>query len=1030
MSGISPEGQICEPHSSSRVYGTLASPWERDPRQLCWGASPGDLLAGCSGGYQPPPAPERQRCLCCCCCCCWRISSKLQPERGQVEPETLEPLCFGETRAHGESGGTMPAIKKERLDREEMALAAFNQPMETLPDYLAPLAAAAIPVVTPHPPAYDQIFAHRAYLGFHETHHPHPHHPHHPHHLPEDLMLERFSSIPDFQPFFDNGEPCIEVECGENKALLYINKLCQGSKGPSIRYRGEWLTPNEFQFVSGRETAKDWKRSIRHKGKSLKTLMSKGILQNRGRLAEKRTIPLPPTRIPKKELSSIFSHSEDSEESDKSNGQHPEVKQEEDLHISIMKRRIHTHWDLNISFRETSCRYHFGAPLCMPRQRPLHHHLQPAPEPPARYARDPEPLRVQEEQPGRGAGSSSARFHEFPVAVGLFAWIEVEDSGSLMLEEDEILGKRRVCSPNSSSECPLESKKARSESPKENSHTPLLEEAVTQMTPEEHYRRMMSALNEHGTFEEQQQQRLYQLANSMAVPSHGDLLRARQEVAAAAAARTPGAMEAHIPSASNSSSQRRKQGLPQHRDSHFPDREISHPPPLLSPQNAPHIALGPHLRPPFLGVPSALCQTPGYGFLQPAQAEMFARQQEMLRKQNLARLEMSAELIRQKELENLHRQRLLAGDPLSLHPGLPPDHPALRSVHDVPEGHALRDELSRRNAMLVLRHNNAPLLSLTPGGPGAATPPKEQPRRAGGGRKSSQPRAEPQGPGEAREPAEPRARDGAQDCNDEEMKDSESDAEVGEDKAEGLKAEGGSGAELKECKDGTGKACEGAKELSEAAAAPSVPCSSSSAESPSHLLGPGINKAEVKYLPPASLPAPQPLPFGFPYTMSPYFHAGTMGGLFLDGEESPALEDISKWTVEDVCSFVSNLSGCTEYTQVFREQAIDGETLPLLTEEHLLNNMGLKLGPALKIRSQVAKRLGRVLCMAGFPVALPLQPPGLRPPERELAPGELRPASTGSVASPFGSAVPPSRGSPKQENGNPSLLSDTTKPPS
>ncbi|NXP42849.1 SAM11 protein, partial [Leiothrix lutea] len=118
--------------------------------------------------------------------------------------------------------------------------------------------------------------------------------------------------------------------------------------------------------------------------------------------------------------------------------------------------------------------------------------------------------------------------------------------------------------------------------------------------------------------------------------------------------------------------------------------------------------------------------------------------------------------------------------------------------------------------------------------------------------------------------------------------------------------------------------------------------------------------------------------------------------------------------------------------QVFREQAIDGETLPLLTEEHLLNNMGLKLGPALKIRSQVAKRLGRVLCMAGFPLALPLQPPGLRPPEREVPAGELRPASTGSgsVASPFGSAVPPSRGSPKQENGNSSLLSDTTKPPS
>ncbi|KAL8198374.1 UNVERIFIED_CONTAM: Sterile alpha motif domain-containing protein 11 [Gekko kuhli] len=160
-----------------------------------------------------------------------------------------------------------------------------------------------------------------------------------------------------------------------------------------------------------------------------------------------------------------------------------------------------------------------------------------------------------------------------------------------------------------------------------------------------------------------------------------------------------------------------------------------------------------------------------------------------------------------------------------------------------------------------------------------------------------------------------------------------------------------------------------------------------------------------------------------------------MGGLFLDGEESPALEDVSKWSVEDVCSFVGSLSGCAEYAQVFREQAIDGETLPLLTEEHLLNNMGLKLGPALKIRSQVAKRVGRVLYMASFPMAFPLQPPGLRPTDRDLPPADLRPSSTGSVASsPYGgSLLPASRISPKQENGNPSLmaaLNDTAKPPS
>lgn len=236
------------------------------------------------------------------------------------------------------------------------------------------------------------------------------------------------------------------------------------------------------------------------------------------------------------------------------------------------------------------------------------------------------------------------------------------------------------------------------------------------------------------------------------------------------------------------------------------------------------------------------------------------------------RLEMSAEIIRQKELENLHRQRLLAGDPLSLHPGLPPDHPALRNVHDIPEGHPLREELSRRNAMLVLRHNNTPLLSLNPSVPSSSTPPKEQPRR--GSRKSAHHRAEPQGLSEAKELAEPRARDGAPDCNDEEMKDSESDADVSDEKPESLKAESSSSAaELKECKE-TGKVCEGAKELGEAAAGQNAPCSSSSAESPSHLLGPGINKNEVKYLPPASIPPPQPLPFGFPYTMSPYFHAG------------------------------------------------------------------------------------------------------------------------------------------------------------
>ncbi|XP_040313617.1 sterile alpha motif domain-containing protein 11 isoform X4 [Herpailurus yagouaroundi] len=763
----------------------------------------------------------------------------------------------------------MPAVKKELPGREDLALAlaAFRPtlaalPLPPLPGYLTPLpASAALPPAASLPAAtagYEALLAPslrspRAYLSLHEAA---------PYlHLPRDpLALERFSATaaaaPDFQPLLDNGEPCIEVECGANRALLYVRKLCQGSKGPSIRHRGEWLTPNEFQFVSGRETAKDWKRSIRHKGKSLKTLMSKGILQvhppicdcpgcrisspvNRGRLADKRTVALPTARVLKKELTTSFSASDgDSDGNGPAYGQRPGLKQEDTPHVRIMKRRVHTHWDVNISFRETSCSQDSDLPTLISSVHRSRHLVMP------------------EHQ-------SRCEFQRGGVEIGLGA-------------AGDLLGKRPGRTPHVSGECPLE-KKARSKPPQE---TLLLPELGPSMAPEDHYRRLVSALSEAGTFEDPQ--RLYHLG----LPSH-DLLRVRQEVAAASV-RSPSGLEVHLPS--STAGQRRKQGLAQHREGAVPagtpsfsERELSQPPPLLSPQNAPHIALGPHLRPPFLGVPSALCQTPGYGFLPPAQAEMLARQQELLRKQNLARLEMSAELLRQKELESAHRPQLLAPE-ATLRPA---------------DGAA--EELQRRGAMLVLRHSSAPLLALPPQGPpgpGPPTPPREPVRRA------------------------PR--------------------------------KGG----------------------------------------PS----------------PASA------------------HSSTMGGLFMDGEEATAPEDLSKWTVDDVCSFVGGLSGCGEYAPVFREQGIDGETLPLLTEEHLLTTMGLKLGPALKIRAQVAKRLGRVFYMASFPVALPLQPPTLRAPERELTSGEQA-LSPALAPSPYGGGHPPAgRASPKQENGTVALLPGPADP--
>ncbi|XP_031519349.1 sterile alpha motif domain-containing protein 11 isoform X7 [Papio anubis] len=843
----------------------------------------------------------------------------------------------------------MPAVKKEFPGREDLALAlaTFHPtlaalPLPPLPGYLAPLpAAAALPPAASLPASaagYEALLAPplrppRAYLSLHEAA---------PHlHLPRDpLALERFSATaaaaPDFQPLLDNGEPCIEVECGANRALLYVRKLCQGSKGPSIRHRGEWLTPNEFQFVSGRETAKDWKRSIRHKGKSLKTLMSKGILQvhppicdcpgcrisspvNRGRLADKRTVALPAARSLKKERTPSFSASDgDSDGSGPTCGRRPGLKQEDGPHIRIMKRRVHTHWDLNISFRETACSQDGNLPTLISSIHRSRHLVMP------------------EHQ-------SRCEFQRGSLEIGLGP-------------AGDLLGKRLGRSPHISSDCSSE-KRARSESPQEALLLPP--ELGPNMAPEDHYRRLVSALSEASTFEDPQ--RLYHLG----LPSH-DLLRVRQEVAASAL-RGPSGLEAHLPS--SAAGQRRKQGLAQHREGaapavapSFSERELPQPPPLLSPQNAPHIALGPHLRPPFLGVPSALCQTPGYGFLPPAQAEMFARQQELLRKQNLARLELPADLLRQKELEGV-RPQLLAPEA------------ALR-----PNDGA--EELQRRGALLVLNHGAAPLLALPPQGPPGSGPPtpsrdsaRRAPRKGGPGSASAR-------PSESKEMTGARlwAQDGSEDepPKDSDGEDPEAAAAGCRGPTPGQAPAGGAGAE-----------------------------------------GKGLFSGST---------LPPPLPLGFPYAVSPYFHTGAVGGLSVDGEEAPAPEDVSKWTVDDVCNFVGGLSGCGEYTRVFREQGIDGETLPLLTEEHLLSTMGLKLGPALKIRAQVARRLGRVFYMASFPVALPLQPPTLRAPERELGTGE-QPLSPKMATSPYGGGhTLAGRASPKQENGTLALLPGAPDP--
>ncbi|XP_014389063.1 PREDICTED: sterile alpha motif domain-containing protein 7 isoform X2 [Myotis brandtii] len=84
------------------------------------------------------------------------------------------------------------------------------------------------------------------------------------------------------------------------------------------------------------------------------------------------------------------------------------------------------------------------------------------------------------------------------------------------------------------------------------------------------------------------------------------------------------------------------------------------------------------------------------------------------------------------------------------------------------------------------------------------------------------------------------------------------------------------------------------------------------------------------------------------------------------GETLSLDADIQKWTVSDVHSFIRGLPGCSDYAQVFKDHAIDGETLPLLTEEHLRSTMGLKLGPALKIQLQVSQHMESMFYKKSF----------------------------------------------------------------
>lgn len=107
---------------------------------------------------------------------------------------------------------------------------------------------------------------------------------------------------------------------------------------------------------------------------------------------------------------------------------------------------------------------------------------------------------------------------------------------------------------------------------------------------------------------------------------------------------------------------------------------------------------------------------------------------------------------------------------------------------------------------------------------------------------------------------------------------------------------------------------------------------------------------------------------------------------------------LTAMTVDDVCDFVNSIDICAEYASNFREQRIDGAGLPLLTEDHLTGMLQMKLGPALKLKAVLARRLDPCAqCQAANSLAISQQTASTTP---KINGAALKPEPRSNTTSP------------------------------
>ncbi|XP_018609037.1 sterile alpha motif domain-containing protein 7 isoform X2 [Scleropages formosus] len=395
----------------------------------------------------------------------------------------------------------------------------------------------------------------------------------------------------------------------------------------------------------------------------------------------------------------------------------------------------------------------------------------------------------------------------------------------------------------------------------------------------------------------------------------------------------------------------------------FPTRELV-PPPEMVPSEARQIHMGAHLGPPLPPHPSVMpargFPPAGYSFLPSEPMETVARRQEMIHKQNMARMEMNA-ILHQKELENAHQKGLMGMDSPMMYQGIPTNAIAYRGRQRMPEGHLPSDVFVHRTTLEDLQPNNL-LMSASPYPP-INTLQRERGRRASrrtanhkmtdtstvGVKGQSEDKSVEQSPGASGEEKEAEAKGEPESRSATKPDQTKLDTEL----------TSSAGKSYKECDEVLRKNCIDNQD----GCADAANCSTGAGdkEIPST-----CSAFHEKFVYPSPSVPLTSMPYVFPMPSNGLLPPGAHS--FLNGEEISSTEDLRKWTVDDVYNFISSIPSCSEYAQTFKDHMIDGETLPLLTEDHLLDTMGLKLGPALKIRSQVSRRLGSILYMMSLPL--------------------------------------------------------------